>query len=168
MPPDRVLDLGCGVGHSYHLLAPRETVGVDIDAGALEGQERRTVVADMRELPFADGEFDSVLSVHSLEHVPIRSASLAEVARVLDRRRHRGVRDPEPAHLRPPRRDHRSVPLPSSSTRASSRSSAARLRRGPVAGLFGSPRYMEIFDEERETLDRLLASTRSGSGGWSR
>ena len=53
----RVLDLGCGVGHSFHLLAPRETVGVDLDAAALAGQDRETVVADMRALPFADGSF---------------------------------------------------------------------------------------------------------------
>ena len=79
----RVLDLGCGVGHSFHLLAPRETVGVDIDAGALEGQERETVVADMRELPFADGSFPSVLSVQSLEHVPDPDRVIAEACRVL-------------------------------------------------------------------------------------
>ena len=79
-----MLDLGCGVGHSYHLLAPRETVGVDIDAGALAGQDRETVVADMRELPFADGSFASVLSVQSLEHVPDPERVLAEVARVLE------------------------------------------------------------------------------------
>ena len=60
LPPGPVLDLGCGVGHSYHLLTPRETVGVDIDALALVGQERETVVADMRVLPFADDRFASV------------------------------------------------------------------------------------------------------------
>src|SRR5215208_3242945 len=49
--PGRVLDLGCGIGHSFHLLAPRETVGVDLDAHALAGQERETVVADMRSSP---------------------------------------------------------------------------------------------------------------------
>ena len=80
----RVLDLGCGVGHSFHLLAPRETVGVDLDAQALAGQDRETVVADMRALPFADGGFASVLSVQSLEHVPDPERVLAEVARVLE------------------------------------------------------------------------------------
>ena len=68
--PGRVLDLGCGVGHSFHLLAPRATVGVDLDAAALAGQDRETVVADMRALPFADARFGSVLSVQSLDHVP--------------------------------------------------------------------------------------------------
>ena len=53
-PDGRVLDLGCGVGHSFAELAPRETVGVDLTAEALAGQERETHVADMRELPLAD------------------------------------------------------------------------------------------------------------------
>jgi SAM-dependent methyltransferase len=79
----RVLDLGAGAGHSYERLAPRETVGVDIDAGALAGQARETHVADMRELPFADGAFGAVLSVQSLEHVPDGAAVLREVRRVL-------------------------------------------------------------------------------------
>src|SRR3954468_8603361 len=79
-----VLDLGCGVGHSFHLLAPRETVGVDIDPGALAGQDRRTVVADMRDLPFGAASFPSVFSVQSLEHVRDPGAAVAEVARVLD------------------------------------------------------------------------------------
>ncbi|MGI8749365.1 MAG: class I SAM-dependent methyltransferase [Thermoleophilaceae bacterium] len=79
----RVLDLGCGVGHSYRLLEPRETVGVDLSAEALEGQDRETVVADMRALPFAGASFASVLSVHSLEHVPDGGRVVAEAARVL-------------------------------------------------------------------------------------
>ena len=42
---------------------------------------------------------------------PIPGAVLAEVVRVLEPERHGGLRHPEPAHLRPRRRDHRSVPL---------------------------------------------------------
>ena len=69
--PGTVLDLGCGIGHSYDLLAPRET--------RRRGHRRRARspariarphVADMRALPFADASFASVLSVHSIEHVP--------------------------------------------------------------------------------------------------
>lgn len=81
--PGRVLDLGCGVGHSFELLAPRETVGVDMDATALAGQGRETVVADMRALPFPDGSFASVVSVQSLEHVPDPERVVAEARRVL-------------------------------------------------------------------------------------
>jgi len=84
LPADvRVLDLGAGAGHSYDRLAPRETVGVDIDAGALEGQDRETHVADMRALPFADAAFEAVLSVQSLEHVPDGDTVVREVRRVL-------------------------------------------------------------------------------------
>ena len=83
LPQGRTLDLGCGIGHSYEELAPRETVGVDIDSDALEGQDRETHAADMRELPFGDRAFDSVLSVQSIEHVPDPERVLAEVRRVL-------------------------------------------------------------------------------------
>ena len=79
-----VLDLGCGVGHSFEQLAPRETIGVDIDAEALRGQQRETHVADMRDLPFGGSSFKSVVSVHSLEHVPDPERVLPEVARVLE------------------------------------------------------------------------------------
>jgi SAM-dependent methyltransferase len=82
--PGRVLDLGAGTGHSFHHLAPRETVGVDISADALAGQDRETVVADMRALPFPDRSFASVLSVQSIEHVPDPERVLREVARVLE------------------------------------------------------------------------------------
>src|SRR3712207_8908264 len=47
----------------YTTLFRSTTVGVDVDAEALEGQERETHVADMRNLPFGDAGFDSVLSV---------------------------------------------------------------------------------------------------------
>ncbi len=79
----RVLDLGCGVGHSYDRLAARETVGVDLHGEALAGQERETRVADMRDLPFGEAEFDAVLSVHSIEHVPDPERALAEAKRVV-------------------------------------------------------------------------------------
>jgi SAM-dependent methyltransferase len=84
LPKGRVLDLGCGVGHSFHALAPRESVGVDRSAQALAGQRRETYVADMRALPLPDSSFASVLSVQSIEHVPDPERVLAEVVRVLE------------------------------------------------------------------------------------
>jgi SAM-dependent methyltransferase len=83
LPPGRIVDIGCGIGHSYRLLAPRETVGIDLDATALEGQERETRACDMRSLPFPDGMFDGAIAVHSIEHVPEPETALAEMARVL-------------------------------------------------------------------------------------
>ncbi len=154
--PDRVLDLGCGVGHSYHLLEPRQTIGVDIDPGALEGQGRETIAADMRHLPFADEEFSSVLSVHSLEHVPDPETVLAEVAKVLDpggtavfvtpNRLTFGRPDEiiDPFHF---------IEFDANELRALCQENFARVE---IKGIFGSPAYMEIFDEERATLDRML------------
>ncbi len=80
----RILDLGCGTGHSFHELGARETVGVDVSAEALAGQARETVVADMRALPFPAASFAAVLSVQSIEHVPDPGRMLAEVVRVLE------------------------------------------------------------------------------------
>jgi len=157
LPDGTVLDLGCGVGHSYHLLEPRTTVGVDIDPAALAGQDRETVVADMRDLPFADASFRSVLSVQSLEHVPDPERVLAEVARVLDDGGTAVFVTPNRLTLGRPDEiidpyhyiefDHREL----------GELCRPFFAEVDVAGLFGSSRYMEIFDSERETLDRLLA-----------
>lgn len=155
--PGRLLDLGCGVGHSFHLLAPRETVGVDIDEGALEGQERETVVADMRRLPFDDSSFDSVLSVHSLEHVPDPERVVAEVSRVL-------VPDGTAAFVTPNRLTFgrpdeiidpfHFIEFDADELRELCGAAFDEVR---VMGIFGSDRYMAIHDEERERLDRLLS-----------
>jgi SAM-dependent methyltransferase len=158
--PGRLLDLGCGVGHSYSALAPRETVGVDIDSDALAGQQRETVVADMRELPFADGSFASVLSVHSIEHVPDPQRVLAEVARVLEpggsavfvtpNRVTFGRADEiiDPYHY---------VEFDGAQLRALCEQ---RFGSVEVRGLFGSARYLELVAEQGRTLDRLLARDR--------
>ncbi len=154
--PGTVLDLGCGVGHSYHLLAPRETVGVDIEAAALEGQARRTVVADMRSLPFVDDSFASVLSVQSLEHVPDPERAVAEVARVLAPG---GVAVfVTPNRLTLGRPDEIIDPYHHVEFTAEELGALCRrfFERVDTHGLFGSPRYAALFDEERVKLDKLL------------
>jgi SAM-dependent methyltransferase len=155
--PGRVLDLGCGVGHSFHLLAPRETVGVDLDARALAGQERETVVADMRALPFPDASFASVLSVQSIEHVPDPERVLAEAARVLEPG---GIAVfVTPNRLTLGRPDEIIDPYHHVELDADQLRELCERRFAGVAvrGLFGSDRYMVLFDAERRTLDRLLA-----------
>lgn len=154
--PGRVLDLGCGVGHSYHLLAPRETVGVDVDRDALAGQDRETVVADMRALPFGDGSFDSVLSVQSLEHVPDPERAVAEVARVLAPAGVALFITPNRLTLGRPDEiidPYHHVEFDADQLREVC---ARHFEAVGMHGLFGSSRYMELFDEERAKLDRLL------------
>ena len=154
--PETVLDLGCGIGHSFHLLEPRETIGVDINAAALEGQDRRTVVSDMRNLPFSDSEFHSVLSVHSLEHVPNPERVLEEVARVLDPNGTAVFVTPNrltfgrPDELIDPFHYIEFDPAEMATLCGNS------FAKVEVSGIFGSAAYMEIFEEERAKLERLL------------
>lgn len=153
----RVLDLGCGVGHSYALLAPRETVGVDLEPAALDGQERVTVAADMRALPFPAASFASVLSVHSLEHVPDPERVVAEVVRVLEpggtalfvtpNRLTFGRPDEivDPYHwIEVDPRELRALLAPSFAS-------------VDVLGLHGSARYLELVAAEKATMERVLA-----------
>ena len=153
----RVADIGCGIGHSYRLLAPRTTVGIDVDAAALVGQDRETVTADMRRLPFSDGSFDAVIAVHSLEHVPDPGPALKEMRRVL---RPGGVAAiVTPNRLTFARPDE--IIDPYHYTEYDPRQLAELVRpcfeSVDLAGLFGSDRYLAIVARERERLDRLLA-----------
>ncbi len=156
LPPGSVLDLGCGVGHSFGELAPRESVGVDLVPAALAGQERETHVADMRRLPFADGSFRSVLSVKSIEHVPGPERALAEVVRVLvpggravlvtPNRLTFGLPDEilDPYHY---------VEYDADQLRSLCSPLFASVE---VLGLYGSERYQALVKAERRELDRLL------------
>ncbi|MDQ6749226.1 MAG: class I SAM-dependent methyltransferase [Actinomycetota bacterium] len=152
-----MLDLGCGIGHSYELLAPRRSVGVDVDADALAGQARETVRADMRELPFEDASFDSVLAVQSIEHVPDAERALAEAARVL---RHDGVAAfVTPNRLTFARPDeiidpYHFVEYDPDQLHALCATSFGAVE---VRGLFGSSRYLEFVSREHRQLDRLLS-----------
>src|SRR5881397_1588293 len=68
----RVLDLGYAFAEPIWLSAviaahPRELTGVDLVERAVPGME--SVVADLRELPFANRSFDVVFCISTLEHV---------------------------------------------------------------------------------------------------
>jgi SAM-dependent methyltransferase len=156
LPPGRIADLGCGIGHSYELLAPRETVGVDVDADVLAGQGRETVVADMRRLPFAASEFDGLIAVHSIEHVPDPERALREMARVLKP----GARAVlvTPNRLTFARPDEIIDPYhyveydPAELASLCGRVFASV----ELAGIFGSDRYRAIVAREHAKLDKLL------------
>jgi SAM-dependent methyltransferase len=151
-----VLDVGCGTGHSYHLLEPCETVGVDVAADALAGQSRRTIVADMRELPLPDHSFASFLSVQSIEHVPDPERALAEAKRVLEPGGTAIFVTPNrltfgrPDEIIDPYHD---VEYDQHQLRALCESVFGDVT---MHGLFGSPRYLELIDAEKERLDQLL------------
>jgi SAM-dependent methyltransferase len=156
LPPGTVLDVGCGVGHSYHLLEPRETVGVDLEASALAGQQRLTIVADMRELPLPDASFASFLAVQSIEHVPDADRALAEARRVLEPGGTAILVTPN--RLTFGRSDE--IIDPYHDVEYDEHELRALCRRFfdsvEMRGLFGSERYLALAAGERERLDQLL------------
>ena len=93
-PGASVLDAGCGTGGFLRWLLDRGSfaaaAGVDIGSAAIELAGRRVPEADLRvgalrELPFANEEFELVVSNDVLQHVPEADvpASLRELRRVL-------------------------------------------------------------------------------------
>lgn len=96
-PGERVLDVGCGTGIVARLAAPRvrpagRVVGLDASAGMLAvaraAAARERLAIDWREgraeaLPFADRDFDLVLSQYALMFFTDLPAALAEMRRVL-------------------------------------------------------------------------------------
>jgi SAM-dependent methyltransferase len=157
LPPEGpVLDVGCGIGHSYHLLEPRETVGVDVAAEALAGQERRTLVADMRDLPLPDASFASYLSVQSIEHVAEAERALAEARRVLEPGGTAVFVTPNRLTFARPDEiidPYHEVEYDQHELRALCERFFDTVE---VLGLFGSERYLAIVAAEQRRLDELL------------
>jgi SAM-dependent methyltransferase len=86
----RLLDVGCGDKPYLDLFLPHVTeyLGVEHEAAfrqtASSARQRGPdVFYDGKRLPFADGEFDTVLSVQTLEHTPEPQRLIREMARVL-------------------------------------------------------------------------------------
>ena len=84
-----VLDVACGTGDWLYELASRGAIpsGIDISIRAVEQCRRRVPGVDVREgvaeqLPFADGSFDMVTCLGSLEHFLDQPRALHELRRV--------------------------------------------------------------------------------------
>jgi len=87
--PARVLEVGCGTGQLAERMVREldaELVAVDLSPSMVEETRSRVVdarVADVEQLPFADGEFDCAVAAWVLYHLPDLDRGLAELARVL-------------------------------------------------------------------------------------
>ena len=88
----RVLDVACGAGYGTNILAEvaAETVGVDIDAGAISRASKKYrrenlkfITADCCDMPFEASSFDVVVANEMIEHINDQESFLREVKRVL-------------------------------------------------------------------------------------
>lgn len=92
-PGERVLDVACGTGILACEAAERvgpsgEVIGLDINDGMLTVARRKSRAiawrqGDAEQLPFADGEFDAVVSQFGLMFFADRQQALREMARVV-------------------------------------------------------------------------------------
>jgi SAM-dependent methyltransferase len=88
--PRHLLDVGSGLGDLCAWAKARldgEVVAVDSSPRMVELAVQAgvtAVLADIRELPFADASFDCVVASMVLYHVPDPGTAIAELARVLD------------------------------------------------------------------------------------
>ncbi len=82
-----VLDVGSGAGNmAHHLAHYGHVVGLDYNARPLAVAAQRSLDACQGfgdELPFADGSFDLVALLDTVEHIPNELGVLADCARVL-------------------------------------------------------------------------------------
>jgi SAM-dependent methyltransferase len=89
----KVLDAGCGTGYGLRILqeaGAARVVGVDISADAvaqaseaISDEHIEVLQADLKELPFSDGEFDLIVCFEVIEHVLERGTILDELTRIL-------------------------------------------------------------------------------------
>jgi SAM-dependent methyltransferase len=95
-PRGRILELGCGPGNLWltnlrRIPADWEILLSDFSAGMLEETKKnladlrpfRFEVIDAQSIPLEDGSFDAVIANHMLHHIEDKSATLAEIQRVL-------------------------------------------------------------------------------------
>lgn len=87
-PSARVLDLACGTGDFYRLVAARipqaRVVAADLTAPMLRlAKLPNAVCADAASLPFASASFNAVFVGYGLRNFPDLEIALAEVRRVL-------------------------------------------------------------------------------------
>jgi len=89
-PRERVLEVGCGFGYGSRIVSAKgyEMVCCDPDRRPLlafpAGMQGPSLVQSRGEdLPFKSGSFDAAISIETLEHCPLPSRMLRELARVV-------------------------------------------------------------------------------------
>jgi len=88
---NKILEVGCGNGENLHyvrkLYPEANLVGCDFSKRQIEAASQyegiQFDIADARNLPYEDGEFDAVITVGCLIHIP--SQHIAQCARELQR-----------------------------------------------------------------------------------
>ena len=92
-----VLDAGCGGGlvcEPLALLGYGPLIGIDISEGMLSVARAKGIYADLQtlplngDLPFADGQFDAIVSAGVLSHGQAPPEALRELARITRRGGH--------------------------------------------------------------------------------
>lgn len=85
---NRLLEIGCGLGHFSRAASRRfDVIATDLDLDVLrsvrDGASIRCVVASANALPVADRILDAVCCFDVLEHLPVPESCLAEAFRAL-------------------------------------------------------------------------------------
>jgi ubiquinone/menaquinone biosynthesis C-methylase UbiE len=89
---DKILDLGCGNGRLLQVLKGYQIdyTGLDISKDLVEIAQdiypkEKFIVSDLVKMPFKDNQFDSVISIATLHHLPgtKRKDALIEINRIL-------------------------------------------------------------------------------------
>jgi ubiquinone/menaquinone biosynthesis C-methylase UbiE len=85
-PGQKILDVGCSRGFYVRAMEAytADVIGVDNSEVSISNAVTSKVeLGEATNLRFADGTFDKVFSLHTIEHVPDPGALLSEIGRVL-------------------------------------------------------------------------------------
>ncbi len=91
LKPESLVSVGCGEGfdlkHILSIYQPKKTVGVDLSKSALNYAQKQLpevefIQEDASKLPFKDNQFDLVVALEILEHIPDYDKAISELKRI--------------------------------------------------------------------------------------